>query len=61
MDIVKDAFSGDSTIEQDDFKVFLDPQANAMLMDTTIDFNDMQGFVLNNLQQSSSCGSSCSC
>jgi Fe-S cluster assembly iron-binding protein IscA len=59
MDIAKAAQVGDKTLEQDGLKVFLEERANAMLMSTTIDFNDNQGFVLTGMQQSS-CGS-CSC
>jgi Fe-S cluster assembly iron-binding protein IscA len=59
MDIAKAAQAGDKTLEQDGLKVFLEERANAMLMSTTIDFNDDQGFVLTGMQQSS-CGS-CSC
>jgi Fe-S cluster assembly iron-binding protein IscA len=59
MDIAKAAQVGDKTLEQDGLKVFLEERANAMLMSTTIDFNDDQGFVLTGMQQSS-CGS-CSC
>jgi Fe-S cluster assembly iron-binding protein IscA len=59
MDIAKAAQAGDKTLEQDGLKVFLEERANAMLMSTTIDFNDNQGFVLTGMQQSS-CGS-CSC
>jgi len=60
MDIAKEAFPGDTTIEQNGLKLFLEQQAGAMLANATIDFNEMQGFVLNNAQPSSSCGT-CSC
>jgi Fe-S cluster assembly iron-binding protein IscA len=59
MDIAKAAQVGDKTVEKDGLKVFLEERANAMLMSTTIDFNENQGFVLTGMQQSS-CGS-CSC
>jgi len=59
MDIAKAAQAGDMTVEKDGLKVFLEERANAMLANTTIDFNDRQGFVLTGMQQSS-CGS-CSC
>lgn len=61
MDIAKAAQAGDTTFEQNGLKVFLEERANQMLMTTTIDFNEGQGFVLSGMQkESSSCGS-CSC
>ncbi len=59
MDIAKAAQAGDTTIDKEGLKVYLEERANAMLATTTIDFNDKQGFVLTGMQQSS-CGS-CSC
>ncbi len=59
MDIAKAAQKGDETFEKDGLRMFLEPRANDMLMNTTIDFADGQGFVLTGTQQSS-CGS-CSC
>lgn len=58
MDIAKGALSGDMTLERDGLKLFLEPRANDMLTNTTIDYVDGQGFVLTGM--SSSCGS-CSC
>jgi Fe-S cluster assembly iron-binding protein IscA len=60
MDIAKAAESGDTTIELDGLKVFLEEKALSMLMNTSIDFQENQGFVLTGMQPSS-CGSSCSC
>ena len=61
MDIAKAAQAGDTTLEQNGLKVFLEERANQMLMSTTIDFSEGQGFVLSGMQkESSSCGS-CSC
>ncbi|MHB8846625.1 MAG: hypothetical protein ACYC7L_17970 [Nitrospirota bacterium] len=61
MDIAKAAQAGDTTLEQNGLKVFLEERANQMLMSTTIDFNEGQGFVLSGMQkESSSCGT-CSC
>jgi Fe-S cluster assembly iron-binding protein IscA len=60
MDIAKSAVEGDATIEQDGLSLFLDPQANGMLMNCTIDFNEMQGFGVTGAQPSSSCGT-CKC
>jgi len=59
MDIAKAAESGDTTIELDGLKVFLAEKALSMLMNTSIDFQENQGFVLTGMQPSS-CGSSCS-
>ncbi len=59
MDIAKAAQTGDSTIELDGLKIFLEERASGMLMNTSIDFQEAQGFVLTGMQPSS-CGSSCS-
>ncbi len=59
MDIAKAAQAGDLTIEKNGLKVYLEKRANDMLMTTTIDYAEGQGFVLTGMQ--SSCGSSCSC
>ncbi len=60
MDIAKAAQMGDTTIEVNGLKVFLEERASAMLVNTSIDFQEHQGFVLTGMQPSS-CGSSCSC
>ena len=60
MDIAKAAQAGDTTIERNGLKVFLEDRANMMLTNTTIDFAEGQGFVLSGMKQESSCGS-CSC
>ncbi len=59
MDIAKAAQAGDTTLEVNGLKVFLEERANSMLMNTNIDFHEHQGFVLSGMQPSS-CGSSCS-
>ncbi len=59
MDIAKAALQGDITLELNGLKVFLEEKANQMLLNTNIDFNEGQGFVLTGMQPSS-CGSSCS-
>jgi Fe-S cluster assembly iron-binding protein IscA len=59
MDIAKAAQAGDTTIELNGLKIFLEERANGMLMNTNIDFQENQGFVLSGMQPSS-CGSSCS-
>ena len=60
MDIAKAAQRGDTTLEVNGLKVFLEERAQGMLMNTNIDFQENQGFVLSGMQPSS-CGSSCSC
>jgi len=59
MDIAKEAQSGDAIIDLKGLKIFLEERANGMLMNTNIDFQENQGFVLSGMQPSS-CGSSCS-
>jgi len=59
MDIAKAAQLGDTTINLNGLKIFLEERANGMLMNTNIDFQESQGFVLSGMQPSS-CGSSCS-
>jgi Fe-S cluster assembly iron-binding protein IscA len=59
MDIAKAAQTGDTTIELNGLKIFLEERANSMLLNTSIDFQESQGFVLSGMAPSS-CGSSCS-
>ncbi len=59
MDIAKAALKGDTTLELDGLKIFLEERANYMLTNTNIDFHEGQGFVLTGMAPSS-CGSSCS-
>jgi Fe-S cluster assembly iron-binding protein IscA len=59
MDIAKEAQLGDAIIDLKGLKIFLEERANGMLMNTSIDFQEHQGFVLSGMQPSS-CGSSCS-
>ncbi len=58
MDIANEALRGDTTLELNGLRLFLEERANSMLANTNIDFNEGQGFVLTGMQ--SSCGSSCS-
>ncbi len=60
MDIAKAAQMGDTTLEVKGLKIFLEERANSMLMNTSIDFQEHQGFILTGMQPSA-CGSSCSC
>ncbi len=59
MDIAKAAQTGDTTLEVNGLKIFLEERANSMLTSTSIDFQEHQGFILTGMQPSS-CGSSCS-
>ncbi len=59
MDIAKAAVKGDTTLELDGLRIFLEEKANQMLTNTNIDFHEGQGFVLKGMAPSS-CGSSCS-
>jgi Fe-S cluster assembly iron-binding protein IscA len=59
MDIAKAAQVGDTTLELNGLKVFLEEKANSMLAATNIDFQEQQGFILKGMQPSG-CGSSCS-
>lgn len=59
MDIAKAAEKGDTTLEMDGLKIFLESRANGMLMNTTIDFDENKGFMLTGTERSS-CGT-CSC
>lgn len=58
MDIAKDPVEDDTTIEKDDFKLFLERKAHDILFNTTIDFMEGHGFVITGAKDS--CGS-CSC
>jgi len=54
---------GDLTLEKDGLKLFLDKEANNMLLNATIDFSDDQGFAISGMNQSPcacpTSGSSC--
>ncbi len=60
MDIAKAPQTGDTTLDMQGLKIFLEDRAMGMLTNTNIDFQENQGFVLTGMQPSS-CGSSCSC
>lgn len=53
MDIANGAEDGDVTLEKDGLKVFLEREANKMLLNATIDFSDEQGFEIDGMDQSS--------
>lgn len=58
MDIAKAAQAGDTTLEKDGLKVFLEPRANAMLSGATIDYSDARGFSISNAAPSGTCSPS---
>jgi Fe-S cluster assembly iron-binding protein IscA len=58
MGIANAAEDGDETLEQDGLRVFLDREANKMLLDATIDFSSSEGFAISGMNQSA-CQSSC--
>ncbi|SPF38201.1 conserved hypothetical protein [Syntrophobacter sp. SbD1] len=60
MDIAKAPQTGDTTLDMQGLKIFLEERAKGMLTNTSIDFQESQGFVLTGMQPSA-CGSSCSC
>jgi len=60
MDIAKAPQAGDTTLDMRGLRIFLEERAMGMLTNTSIDFQENQGFVLTGMQPSS-CGSSCSC
>jgi Fe-S cluster assembly iron-binding protein IscA len=58
MGVAPNAEDGDETLEKDGLKVFLDREANKMLLDATIDFSNSEGFAISGMNQSE-CQSSC--
>jgi Fe-S cluster assembly iron-binding protein IscA len=56
MDIADGAQKGDTTLEKDGVKVFLEKEANKLLSEATIDFSDERGFIISGMQQASCCG-----
>jgi Fe-S cluster assembly iron-binding protein IscA len=58
MGVAPNAEDGDETLEKDGLKVFLDREANKMLLDATIDFSNSEGFAISGMNQSA-CQSSC--
>lgn len=53
---------GDITLEKDGLKVYLDKEADKMLLNANIDYSDEQGFGITGMAQSScSCPSTSDC
>jgi len=63
MGVAPNAEDGDEILEKDGLKVFLEKEANKMLLNATIDFSDNEGFAIEGMTQSAcacpSSGSSC--
>lgn len=56
MDIAIGPHSDDTIFENDGIRIFLEKEANRMLVDATINYSDERGFEITGLQQSSCCG-----
>ncbi|MDP2168446.1 MAG: hypothetical protein Q8J64_08975 [Thermodesulfovibrionales bacterium] len=56
MDIAKSAQPGDRSTENGGLDIFLEPKADGMLSEATIDFTDAHGFVITGQQKNSCCG-----
>lgn len=53
MDIAKTPQNSDSTIDQNGIRVFLDKKADTLLANATLDYSDLQGFMVTGMPQSS--------
>ena len=56
MDIADGAQKGDATLERNGVKVFLEKEANKLLLEATIDFSDKRGIIISGMPRSSCCG-----
>ncbi len=59
LDYVEDINPGDDVVEEDGFKVFIDPKAVLFLLGTEMDYEITtlrSGFIFNNPNQTSACG-----
>jgi iron-sulfur cluster assembly accessory protein len=56
LDFVSEAEDGDSSLEIDSLKVYLEKEANQLLASATLDFAEPQGFILSGLAKNSCCG-----
>lgn len=56
MDIAKAAQPGDRSTGNGGLNIFLEPKADSMLSEATIDFTDAHGFVITGQQKNSCCG-----
>lgn len=55
MDVAEGPEKGDATIKKAGIKVFLEKEADTMLANATLDYSDVQGFVVTGMPQSSCC------
>ena len=55
MDVAEGPEKGDATIKKAGIKVFLEKEADIMLANATLDYSDVQGFVVTGMPQSSCC------
>jgi Fe-S cluster assembly iron-binding protein IscA len=55
MDIAKGPEEGDATIDKAGVKVFLEKGADTLLSHATLDYSDIQGFLITGIPQSSCC------
>lgn len=52
MGVAPNAEDGDETVTRNGLKLFLEREANKMLLNATIDFSELQGFSLEGVEQS---------
>jgi Fe-S cluster assembly iron-binding protein IscA len=53
MDIVNGAEAGDTVLEKNGLKIFMQQEVNHLFPDATIDFSDEQGFMIGGIDQCS--------
>jgi Fe-S cluster assembly iron-binding protein IscA len=55
MDVATGPEKGDVTISKSGINVFLEKEAAALLSEATMDYSDVQGFMISGMSQSSYC------
>lgn len=55
MDIATGPEKDDATISKAGIKVFIEKRADVILSDATLDYSDIQGFMITGMPQSSCC------
>ena len=55
MGIAKEAAKGDTTLEKDGVKIFLEKEANGLLAEGTLDFSEQQGIIISGMPRNSCC------
>ncbi|HMK48631.1 MAG TPA: hypothetical protein VK435_01140 [Thermodesulfovibrionales bacterium] len=53
MDIVNGAQEGDTVLEKNGLKIFMQQEVNHLFPDATIDFSEDQGFMISGINQCS--------